>query len=206
MSWTTLAGSAVADVAAAGLVELTTGEPLVADDMNFDLRDLLHIAKRALLSGVIVPGVITAASLVVTFPSGFAFFAGQIWKAGASTTKTVTDNATAYLWGCSDGVVRSTASAAILPTSFDAHSACLLVKVTAASGVMTLDTTVQQMARTADETGRLVSENNLTFAPVADTIPATGNVVVPANSQIQVFETLTVSGVLTVAGKVRVTE
>jgi hypothetical protein len=58
----------------------------------------------------------------------------------------VPDNAVTYLWACSDGAIRQTATNAA-PTGWSASlNCCLLVKVTLASGTPTVDLTVQQRA------------------------------------------------------------
>lgn len=205
MGFTTLGGYAAdSTVDANGIKAFAAQTILPASDLTDSYLDTQGVAVYGLLPGIIAGGVCTAASLTLTIPSGTVFLARTIWVANASVTVALNDNTTVYIWACSDGEMRTTASAFTLPTGYDARSCCLMCKVTTASGVATVDITVQQKARASDPTGRMVSENNPCIAPVADTIPSTATAVIPTGSQLQVFDTLTINGVLTINGKLRV--
>jgi hypothetical protein len=166
--------------------------------------DLTQAARQQSLSGVLSGGVCTAALLVVTIPANTYYIAGGIvWYNTGAETASVSDAATTYLWGCSDGVIRPT-STTTPPTDFTAATACIITKAVAVSGVATVDNSVQQRARTADHANRVVSENAGVFAPNLDTIPATFRGVIPAGSQYPVYDKFTNAGTIVISGKLRV--
>jgi hypothetical protein len=89
-------------------------------------------------------------------PVNTVYVAGaMVWKTLVGETKAATDNATNYLWGCADGELRVT-STTTPPTGFESGKSCILVKGTAVAGVVTLDHTAQQRARTSDHTNRTI--------------------------------------------------
>jgi hypothetical protein len=167
-------------------------------------RDLVEGARQQSLSGVISGGVCTAALLVVTIPANTYYIAGGIvWYNTGAETAGVSDDTTTYLWGCSDGVIRPTATTTP-PTDFTASTACIITKAVAVSGVATVDNSVQQRARTADSTNRVIGENAGVFAPVLDTIPSTFRGVIESGSQYNLFGSFTNSGSIVCRGKLRV--
>ena len=174
MAFATMAGNAPSSVAHSGLIEATSGLPYSAAALNSALEDLQTPAKWGLLAGVLVTGVITGSGLNVAFPAGFTYFAGQVWKCGATTTINVPDTSVSYIWGCSDGQLRTSASAATVPAGFDSRSACLLCKATAAGGVATVDVTVQQKARSADSAARKVADGPLSLDYANNVIDLSG--------------------------------
>ena len=165
MALSTLAGSAPSQVQSSGLNEFIAGQPLIAATQTLDLRDLQELTRQAELAGVQIAGTITATGLSVSIPAGLQYFARQIWKASGTTTVLVPDGSTSYIWGCSDGLLRVTTSGGspTLPTGFDARSCCLICKAVAVAGTATITTALQQSARYADATNRLVHEGPLTI-------------------------------------------
>ena len=139
------------------------GQPLVADDQNKDFRDLQELGRQTQLAGVMLATAITATGLTLGFGVGFLYFARQIWVASGTTSYSVPDEAITYLWGCADGILRPSASAATPPAGFDTTQACLLVKATAHLGVVTLDVSVQQRSRYADPAARKVTDGPLSL-------------------------------------------
>jgi hypothetical protein len=117
-------------------------------------------------------------------------------------TQLVTDDATTYLWLCSDGETRITTTTTP-PTSYDERTACILCRVVAASGTATVDLSVQQRARAAS-TGRYVSEGAGLWAGVPDTIPDACWAEVGDARQLAIMDALTVYGTLRVMGKARI--
>ncbi len=202
MAFKTLSSLTNAQVGANG--QKSFAGVLTADDLNHAFNDDQAAPMEGLLAGVLFGGACTASALNVTIPANTIYFARTVWINDADLVVGVSDGTTTYLWGCSDGQIRSTSSTTP-PSSFDTRSACILAVAIAVAGVVTLDRTGQQMGRYADGAAHLVSENAPVVAPVADTIPAGASASVPAGSQLQVMETLTIAGVLTIGGKVRVT-
>lgn len=142
-----------------GIRALVDGRPAVADDWNRNWRDIQESSSFSLLAGVLEGGAATASGLSVTIPSGTIYFARMVWKFTDNTTFVVPDNATTYLWGCSDGVVRQTSSPTP-PQGFTTRTACILTKANASSGVASVDNSVQQKARYSDPDIRLIQEGD----------------------------------------------
>lgn len=198
-------GGSSPSAAASGLKEWASGDALAATDLITDLRDEQEAARLGLLSGLLAGGVCTASALNVTVPVDTVYFARSVWQVVTSAAVIgVPDNATTYLWGCSDGQIRQT-STTTPPTSFDNTTACIIIKATAVSGVITLDFSVAQWARQAWGAARVTTENNPSFAPVMDTVPLGATVIIPVGSQQQLFGSLQVSGSLIVRGRLKVT-
>lgn len=205
MAFKTLSGFTSSDVGANGLKQFTSATPPLASDFNNDFTDEQAAAAYGMLAGVLSGGAITAAALNVTIPAGLTYFARQVWiNDGSVVTVSVPDASTTYLWGCSDGQIRQTATTTP-PSSFDNRTACILTKVVSSGGNAAVDDTARQRARTADGPNHVVSENAPSFAPVMDTIPAGAEVTIAAGSQQFVFDSLLVSGILRVSGKLRIT-
>ena len=202
MAFSTLTGVATGSVQASGLQEQVAGNPVLATRMNADDRELQQVSMQTHLAGVLTGGDITVASLLVSFPVGFRFFARQIWEASGTTQVSVPDAATTYLWGCADGQIRQTSTDAV-PGGWDNRTACRLAKAVASGGVAVLDLSVAHRARFADAAGRVVCENSGAWSPTPDVIPSGVRVEVPANHQQLLFGTLTVAGTVVVRGKLR---
>lgn len=121
--------------------------------------DTLHEARLQHLPGVVSGVVCTVAGLVVTVPANTIFIAGGMaWTNTSGENASVADNATSYLWGKSNGELEVMTTTDI-PIDFEDGRACLIVKAVAASGVVTLDHSVQQRARTADFANRIIRES-----------------------------------------------
>ena len=202
MAFQSYTGAAYTDVAGGGLRSFI--DYVIAANANNDLYDLQSNPMYGLISGVLVGGDITASALAVTIPSGLAFYARQVWINSGTYTLNVADASTTAVWGCCDGQIRTSAGASTYPSTFDYRTACLLCVVTSSGGVATVDNTQRQWARSIDGTGRRVLDNGGVWAPVPDTIPSTSQAIVPAQHQIQIFDSLTVNGAVTVHGKLRV--
>lgn len=200
----TLSGAAPGDVGAGGLRGVTDGEAIGATAFNGDQTDLQSVGMFGLLAGVLSGGACTASGLKVTIPAGTRYFARQVWEMVYSPSISVPDAATTALWGCSDGKIRQTASASTRPDGFDPRNCCLLTVATTVAGVATVDNSLQERARYADGTSRRALENGGVWAPVPDDIPAAVEAVVPTGHQIELFDSITVAGTLTVHGKMRV--
>lgn len=205
MAWTTLAGTTAAAADAYGLKTLASGAAPSANDFNYNWRDAIRGGAWALQPGVISGGVCTAANLVVTIPQNTIYYARSQWtNADAAATSTVPDDATTYLWGCSDGEIRQTANTTP-PLGYDVSTACILCKATAAGGTATVDLTVQQKARLADnariltannqtdsytlvigDAGKVIEVNKGSAATV--TIPANASVAFPIGTVIRVYQ------------------
>lgn len=212
MGFATLAGQATGTVQPSGLHEFIAGTPFVAATQSLDLRDLQQAAAQSLLAGVMAGGPVTVSGLVLTFPAGFTYWARQVWQASGTTTYSVPDASTTYVWACSDGVIRPT-STVLSPTGFDGRSCCLVCKAVAAGGVATLDFSGQQRARTADATARKVQDGPLSLdygAGVVDTsgaalrIPSvTADPTVPATGTFVWFRSDTLMLCVSVNGTVK---
>lgn len=164
------AGSTTAPaVQANGYIGLTAGQTVKAAYVNADDGDGQSPSAFALLSGILGTCTCTVSSLNVTIPSGTQYYARTVWLAGSAVVQAVGDNATTYIWGCSDGIIRTTSSTTP-PTLFDGRSACLIVKATAVSGVVTLDLTVQQKGRYADYAARIVYDGGMVINYLAGTV------------------------------------
>lgn len=205
MAFTTLKGFTHSQTDADGLIPF--GEPgyTTMDKTIFrnTLKELLQGGMYQGLAGVLAGGVCTAATNVVTIPANTYYIAGGVgWFNASAHTESVADG-TLYLWGCSDGEIH-TSSDTTPPTGFTTRTACIITKAVTTGGVAVLDNSVQQRARTADGTNRIIGENAKVFAPVLDTIPAGFVGVVPSGSQYVVHGKLTLSGgKLTLLGKLR---
>lgn len=171
MGWRTSQGYTPADVNGnlEGLPELSDGVPLLAATMNKLLRDLQPASYNAQFAGVLAGGVCYTEALDVKIPAGTSYFAKQVWTLDALQSVSVSDDATTYLWGCSDGVIRVTDDTNP-PDGFDATTACILTRANAANGYATIDNTVQQRARVARGDNRFVSDNG-GFMPQPISIP-----------------------------------
>lgn len=179
-------------------------DTLSGDTLQDSFLDTLQGPRLQLLPGVLSGGVCTVAGLVATVPAGTIFVAGGMpWTNLTGESASFPDDATSYLWGKANGELEVTASLTP-PTGFENGKACLLCGGTAVSGTLTLDLSLQQRARTADHTNRIIGENAAVFAPVLDTIPAGFSGVIPAGSQYRLFGKLTLSGKIVLGGKLRV--
>ena len=160
MGWVAANGLAPAAVGADGIVAFSTGDVPDAADFDANFTAPLDVAGYGLAAGVLAGGVCTAAALVVTIPDGTTYYARQVWAADGDATVNVTDEATTYVWGCSDGVVRITATSTP-PSSFDARTACLLTVATATGGTASVDNTLQWAARQTDAASGVVVEGTM---------------------------------------------
>jgi hypothetical protein len=177
---------------------------LNAEVFRNTLKDISQAFQYQSLCGVLSGGVCTAALLVVTVPAGTYYVAGgMVWHNESAETATVADAATNYVWGCCDGELRVTTTLT-QDIDFSGNRSCLLTKSVASGGVAVLDNSVQQRARTADHTNRIVGENALVFAPVLDSVPATFRGTIPLGSQYAVFDKFANAGTLVINGKLRV--
>ena len=187
-----------------------SGGAVASSDLTKDFKDTYQPASWGMCVGVLAGGVCTTASFFVTVPSGTYYYASQVWYASTSTTVLVADNTTYFIWGRSDGVLDKTTAANILPAGYSRSQCCLLCKVTYASSVGTIDLTVQDAARIADNTNRFVTENNAQigygFVSEMDTVPAAAVINIPVGYQQTLFGPMTVSGTLTINGRLKVTD
>lgn len=135
---------------------------LTATILNNLNIDLLSTLKALCLSGVVAGGVCTVSGLTVTIPSGTTYYAEMLWSLTSNATVSVVNGTTVYIWGCSDGVIRTTTSTTP-PTSFTTSTACIIAKATASGFVVTLDATAQQQTRYADPSARTVRDGVLTI-------------------------------------------
>lgn len=195
-------------VSASGIKEWGNVSPQ-ASDVNKDLRDAYNAPIYMCAVGIISGGVCTASGLTITFPSGSIYFAGQVWQAVTDTAFTVTDNATNYAWGNTDGVIRVTTTSTA-PIGWSRNTSCFIGKFTAVSGAVTIDLTSQDKARTIDNTNRIVTEYNAMvgygWVSEQDMVPAAETVVIPAGYQTSLYGPLINNGVIVVNGRLRVTD
>jgi len=201
MGWETISETPAASVGPSGLVEWSAGESLSADDLNNNLADNQGVALWGMPSGVLAGGTCTAAGLAVTVPTGTMYLARNIWIADGNATVNVSDEATTYIWGCSDGELRTTSSTTP-PNGYDERTACILCKVVSTGGVATVDLSAQQHGRRT--IGHRVYEGSGVWAPTPDVIPDGGEAYVPDGHQIALMDSLSVLGGLTVYGVCRV--
>jgi hypothetical protein len=201
MGWQTIAGTTQANAGASGIKEFSASAPLAASELNRDFQDVQNPVAYGLASGVLVGGICTASGLTVTVPDGTIYYARACWLANGAQVYNVPDDATTYLWGCADGVVRQ-ASAPSPPYGWDFRTACLLCKVTAASGNAVVDNSVQWKARRTD--GAHMVQETAGVYPVADYVPDGSALMVPDRGQIHIIDSMTVYGGLSVYGKARV--
>ena len=198
-------------VSANGIKEFANGagNSPQAVDVNKDFRDAYNAPIYMMAVGVITGGVCTASGLTITFPSGSQYFAGQVWNGISDTTFTVTDNATTYAWGNTDGVIRTTSSTTP-PIGWNRNTSCLIGRFVASSGVVTIDLTVQDKARTVDNTNRIVTEYNAMvgygWVSEQDTVPSGENVIIPVGYQTGLYGPLTINGIVTINGRLRITD
>lgn len=206
MAFTTIAGLTLSELDANGQIDYTGTFPN-AKAVKSNL-DLLQAARYGSLSGVLSGGVCTAAALVVTVPADTVIMVGGVvWENASAETKGVPDDDVSFVWFKSDGELDYTDAITTQPTGFEGSKSCLLCQATAASGVITLDNSVQHRARTADHTNRYIGENAGVFAPILDTLPADSVFVIPAGSQYNVigdfynYATLVNYGTLRIMGE-----
>lgn len=206
MGFQTVNGLTTSQTDAQGLITWGTApyDVIQSTPFNATFRDLQEAGHYQLLPGVIEGGVCTAAGLTVSVPANTVAFARQVWIASGTTSVNVADNQTSYVWLCADGEVRATSALATFPTSFDGRSACLLCQATAVSGVVTIDLSVQQKARTAYGDARRVCEGNAGSFPLMDVVPSGVTMWLPPESQTMLFDRLQVSGTVNVGGRLRV--
>lgn len=184
---------------AVGLIPLVTGEPVIADDMNATFEDLQTPTMYSGLPGVLSGGQCSAALLAVTIPAETIWYARQVWRLESNRVENVADAQTTYLWGCSDGLIRQT-NTTTPPTDFTTRTACILCKIVASGGVALVDNTVQQRARYADASGRMVADTG-GFMPEPTSVP-TGMVFVVAEGHQEVFQCpYEVNGTLVINGR-----
>jgi hypothetical protein len=144
-----------------GVYKYSAQSPLTAASLIASFRDALQALRYQTLPGVLAGGVCTVAGLVVTVPTNTIYAAGSaIWTNSGAETKTVTDDVVNYIWGRSDGLLDITTTTTPPPV-FEGGNACIIVKATAVTGVVTLDHSVQHRARTADHTNRFVKEGEI---------------------------------------------
>lgn len=155
-------GSGLFDYGDAGILEVAADEVLFASDLHAIHESLQAAPAYSHLAGVMEGGVCGAVGLNVIIPAGTRYFAWQEWYTADSYSQAVPDDDVTYIWGCSDGQVRTTDSTTP-PASFDARTAALITKATAAAGVVTIDNTVQQKARFANSSTRQVTDGPLTL-------------------------------------------
>jgi len=201
MPWQTINGTTAANAGTSGLKEFAAGDALTAAYLLADMRDPQDLASYGWLPGVLTGGVCTCSDLTVTIPSGTLVACRSVWYANGAQTQDVTDDATSYVWLCSDGETRITATTTP-PTSYDARTACILCRVVAASGTGVVDLSVQQRARYS--IGRYIGEGSGVFAATPDVVPDGGWAEVPDATQISIMDRLTVYGTMRATGKVRI--
>lgn len=156
-------GTEAAEVGVSGTIEFAEGDVPTAVAINANLQGTQEKPMRSMLAGVMDGGACSAAGLTITIPKSTVWFARQIWQlSAADTTVAVPDDATTYIWACSDGQLRTTASSTP-PALFDERTACILCKCTATGGVATIDTGAQELARRADPVDRTVAEGGAGF-------------------------------------------
>ncbi len=187
-----------------GFVRATSGSPLSSGLLNQNSGDAMAAAVNALPAGLVSGGACTASGLNVTIPSGTRYVARTRWTFDADQVVAVPDGATTYLWGCSDGVVRQTATTTF-PTGYDQSSACILAKAVAASGVVTLDPGAAQWARAWDSNSRCW-DNGGVWAPQPYVVSTGSMAVVPASHQQRLYGDVPIYGTLMVTGRLRVEE
>lgn len=121
-----------------GYREWVTGETPTAAEFNADRYDALATHARANVSGMTSDPTCTASGLTVTVPVGTSWYARVGWEVVTSAvTVDVPDDSDSWLFCCSDGNIRGSASASP-PAGFDAETSCLLCKVSAAGGTATV--------------------------------------------------------------------
>lgn len=140
-----------------GVNEWVTGDMPTAAEFNANFRESIASLARAHLSGLLAGGVCTASGLDITVPSGTTYYSRVGWTLTDDEVVTVPDEATTYIWACSDGVLRQTDSTAP-PSGFDGSTACIVTKAVASSGTAALDNSVAQWARRVDASAREVTE------------------------------------------------
>jgi hypothetical protein len=178
---------------------------LNATQLRNTLKDIMQAFRYGNLAGVLSGGVCTASGLVVTVPANTFFVAGgMVWFNESNHTESFADAASTWLWGCSDGLLRQTTTSAQDP-DFLGDASCLITFGVAASSVVTLDNGLQQRARTADHTNRVIGENAGVFAPQLMTLPANQVFVIPENCAYNVTGDFYIYGTLVNYGTLRVT-
>lgn len=201
MPWQTVNGTTAANAGTSGLKEFAAGDTIGATELLRDMRDPQDALVYQTAPGVMYGGACTVAGLTVTIPSGTLVFCRSVWYANGAMTQVVTDDATTYVWLCSDGETRITANTTP-PATYDARSACILCRCVASSGTAVVDLSVQE--RAAYSAGRYVGGGTGAFSAVPDVIPDSGYGVVADERQMHIMDDLTVYGELIVHGKLRV--
>lgn len=201
MAWKTAQGYTASDVNGnkSGLPALADGEPLLAATLNKLLRDLQPASYNAQLAGVLYGGQCESGTLDVKIPSGTSYFAKQVWTSDAVHSVNVPDEATTYIWGCSDGVIRTTATTTP-PDGFDAYTACIITRATAKSGYATIDNTVQQRARFAATANRSAIDTG-GFMPKPSSVPADQVFVIGEGHEEIFYGPFEVNGILVTNGR-----
>lgn len=192
-----------------GVFEYASGYSFTGDDLTKDFKDAQAAPALSLPSGILAGGTCTSSGVLVNVSAGIYYYATSVWWGQTDTSITVTDNATTYIWGCSDGNLRITSTTAP-PLGFTRSQACLIVKCTATSGVVVFDYTAQDIAQTVDNTNRTLTANSshigYGWISEQDTLPATSTVTIPAGYQSALFGAVVINGVLIVGGRLRITD
>lgn len=202
MAWKTINGTTAATAGMSGLREFAAGDTIGATELLRDMMDPQDSLCFMTVPGVLSGGVCTSSGLTVTIPSGTLVLCRSVWQADGNMTQAVTDDATTYVWLCSDGETRITADTTP-PASYTARNACILCRAVAASGTAVVDLSVQHRSR-ASGVDRYVSEGAGLFAALPDVVPDGGWAEIGDHRQLAIMDALTVYGTLRCAGKARV--
>ncbi len=168
MAITTASANTSSDVGLHGVVDYDN-QVLRKDDLNNSNIDILSVMKAQLLPGIVAGGTVTSLGLGdARIASGTTYYAEMFWTIGTTTVVAVsgTDGAVTYIWGCSDGQIRTTTTTTP-PTNFTTTTACIIAKCTTTGGAETFDTSSQQWARYANPTTREVRDGILTISPTS---------------------------------------
>src|ERR1700679_1478537 len=187
--------------------------PLRSADLVDSFEDGQEPAHWGLLPGVLVASAITGSGLTLSFPDGYAYYARQVWVS-VGISSVILSNMTLYLYGCSDGQVRTSATETP-PAGWDDTSSCLLCLAVGSGGNLTITQAgVQQLARYANPATRVIQDGAITndagnsriitqgFMPQMTNIPAGVTVDVPAGYQWRVYGPFSGAGIMTVEGSV----
>jgi hypothetical protein len=165
---TTASGNDSGDVGLHGVVDYDN-QVLTKDDLNNANIDILSVMKAQLLPGILAGGTMTSLGMGdARISSGTTYYAEMFWTIGTTTVVSVngTEGAVTYIWGCSDGQIRTTTTTTP-PTNFTTTTACIIAKCTTTGGVSVFDSSAQQWARYANPTTREVRDGILTISPTS---------------------------------------
>lgn len=205
---------------ATGVYETATGLPLQEAEYNANFKNVQAAQMYSELAGVMAGGVCTVSGSDVIVPVGTVVYARALYIISTDPVSVaINEFNIEYVWLCSDGQIRKTATTTP-PPGFDTRTAALICKGDYSGGIgtLTVDNSVQRKSRYADATTQVITDGPLQLdyannqviilsgggASIMDSVPSGRTIIVPAGFQAHIFDKLTVYGTYRIYGKVRI--